>query len=91
MQIDSTITMADTVLDFIMDDENEIHWMATDMFTGESIRGSVDAENNALFFKAVYIAVSGDDTSISPEKYEEMERLLGFCGDNQKHPARWIP
>ena len=91
MQIQSTITMADTVLDFMMDDENVVEWLATDMFTGECIRGSVDAENTALFFKAVYIALSGDDTTISTAKYEEMERLLGFTNENSRHPARWIP
>ena len=91
MQIQSTITMADTVLDFMMNDENIIEWLATDMLTGESDRGLVDAENTDLFFKAVYIALSGDDTSISTAKYEEMERLLGFTNENSRHPARWIP
>ena len=83
--------MADIVLDFMMDDDNVVTWLSTDMFTGESIRGSIPVENNALFFKAVYIALSGDDTSISPEKYAEMEALLGFTVDAARHPARWIP
>jgi hypothetical protein len=91
MQVYSTITIADTVLDFIMGDENEVRWIATDMLTRESISGSVDAKNTDLFFKAVYIALSGDDTSISTAKYEEMERLLGFTNENSRHPARWIP
>jgi hypothetical protein len=91
MQIQSTITMADTVLDFMMDDENVVEWFATDVFTGTSIRGNVPSDKNGLFFKAVYIALSGDDECITTLKYAEMERMLGFIGTDAKHPARWIP
>jgi hypothetical protein len=89
-QITATIEMADTRLTW--SDDDSLKWSSVDGLTGASIKGTIeDAEDRLKFYASVFIALAGEDQILDQEQYKELEQLLGFTGENQKHPARWIP
>ena len=89
-QIGADIVMADTHLSW--SDMIDLEWKSTDALTGAWIKGLLtEREDKAKFYVAVFIAISGEDEILEEEQYEDLEKLLGFTGDNKNHPARWIP
>lgn len=85
-QIEGTIRMADLMLVYIMDNNGSITWKATDLITDESVSMVVPKGKEHLFWRAIYIALSGED---DVEGYEEIEEALGFV--NYTKTTRWIP
>ena len=85
-QIKAEIQMSDIMLEFHMDEHNRIFWQSTDLFTGDSISRYVPVGKEPLFWKAVHIALSGED---EVDNYAEIEEMLDFS--NYTKSTRWIP
>lgn len=87
LQLDFAV--ADLILSVRENIEGNLEWCSSDFLTGKFITGIIKPEEKELFWKGVYIALSGDDTSLDDETYRHLaEDVLGFVGDNVRHPAR---